>query len=53
MITMNELTKFINLVPMAYKDEMIRRHGADCDWRNMEIDAEAVHASGGGKAHGR
>ncbi|KAG2583405.1 hypothetical protein PVAP13_6KG201618 [Panicum virgatum] len=36
----------------AYRDEMIRRHGPDCDWRHMPIDAQAVHASSGGKAHG-
>lgn len=53
MIIRNEITKFINLVQDAYRDEMIKRHGPDCDWRNMEIDAEAVHASGGGKSHGR
>ena len=48
-----ELTKVIKLVQAAYKEEMFRRHGADCDWQNMPIDGEAVHASGGGKAHGR
>jgi len=29
------------------------RHGEDCNWRTMPIDAQAVHKSGGGKAHGR
>lgn len=48
-----ELTKVKKLVQAAYKEEMFRRHGADCDWQNMPIDAGAVHASGGGKAHGR
>jgi hypothetical protein len=53
MITKNGITKFINLLQNAYGEEMIRRHGPDCDWMNKEIDAEAVHASGGGKSHGR
>ncbi|XP_035820959.1 uncharacterized protein [Zea mays] len=37
----------------AYAEEMKDRHGEDCDWRTMPIDAQAVHKSGGGKAHGR
>ena len=48
-----ELTKVIKLVQVAYKEEMFRRHGADCDWQNMPIDTGAVHTSGGGNAHGR
>ena len=48
-----ELTKVIKLVRAAYKEEMFRRYGANCDWHNMPIDGEAVHMSGGGKAHGR
>jgi len=31
---------------------MIRRHGENFDWRKGPIDPEALHASGGGKAHG-
>ena len=53
MIATYELTKFIKLVQVAYKDKMVRHHGANYDWRSMPIDAEAVHASGEGKAHGR
>ena len=37
----------------AYRDEMITRHGEDYDWRHESVDADAIHASGGGKAHGR
>ncbi|KAG2543386.1 hypothetical protein PVAP13_9NG742977 [Panicum virgatum] len=36
-----------------YGQEMIRRHGENFDWRKGPIDPEALHASGGGKAHGR
>ena len=53
MIATYDQTKFNKLVQGAYRDEMIRRHGPDCDWRHMPIDAQAVHASSGGKAHGR
>jgi hypothetical protein len=53
MIATYDQTKFNKLVQGAYREEMARRHGADCDWRNMPIDPQAVHASGGGKAHGR
>ena len=28
-------------------------HGEEFDWRKEPVDPEAVHASGGGKAHGR
>jgi len=35
-----------------YGQEMIRRHGENFDWRKGPIDPEALHASGGGKAHG-
>ncbi|WVZ97106.1 hypothetical protein U9M48_042663 [Paspalum notatum var. saurae] len=38
---------------MAYGEEMTQRHGPDFDWRQAEIDAEALHASGGGRRHGR
>ena len=33
--------------------EMVRRYGENFDWRKGPIDPEALHASGGGKAHGR
>ena len=32
---------------------MIQRHGPDFDWKNSEVDPEALHASGGGRRHGR
>ncbi|WVZ79944.1 hypothetical protein U9M48_027466 [Paspalum notatum var. saurae] len=38
---------------MAYGEEMTLRHGPDFDWRQAEVDAEALHASGGGRRHGR
>ncbi|WVZ71164.1 hypothetical protein U9M48_019783 [Paspalum notatum var. saurae] len=38
---------------MAYGEEMTQRHGPDFDWRQAEVDAEALHASGGGRRHGR
>ena len=41
------------LLQESYKQEMIRKHGEEFDWRNAPIDAAAVHASGGGKPHGR
>jgi len=53
MIATYDQTKFNKLVQGVYRDEMIRRHGPDCDWRHMPIDAQAVHASSGGKSHGR
>jgi hypothetical protein len=31
---------------------MERRYGVGYDWRNAPIDRVAVHAAGGGKAHG-
>jgi hypothetical protein len=31
---------------------MKRRCGVGYDWRNAPIDGAAVHAAGGGKAHG-
>ncbi|WVZ51715.1 hypothetical protein U9M48_002830 [Paspalum notatum var. saurae] len=30
---------------MAYGEEMTQRHGPDFDWRQAEVDAEALHAS--------
>ncbi|WVZ64705.1 hypothetical protein U9M48_014189 [Paspalum notatum var. saurae] len=38
---------------MAYGVEMTQRHGPDFDWRQAEVDAEALHTSGGGRRHGR
>ncbi|WVZ54194.1 hypothetical protein U9M48_005031 [Paspalum notatum var. saurae] len=38
---------------MAYGEEMTQRHGPDVDWRHAEVDPEALHASGGGRRHGR
>jgi hypothetical protein len=32
---------------------MERRYGVGYDWRNVPIDGVTVHATGGGKAHGR
>jgi hypothetical protein len=45
-------TGFVSL-QAAYGSEMVRRHGEDVDWRHAPIDPTAVHASGGGKQHGR
>ncbi|WVZ58517.1 hypothetical protein U9M48_008788 [Paspalum notatum var. saurae] len=38
---------------MAYGEEMTQRHGSDFHRRQTEVDAEALHASGGGRRHGR
>ncbi|WVZ66989.1 hypothetical protein U9M48_016136 [Paspalum notatum var. saurae] len=38
---------------MAYGEEMTQHHGPDVDWRHAEVDPEALHASGGGRRHGR
>jgi hypothetical protein len=32
---------------------MEKCYGVGYDWRNAHIDGAAVHAAGGGKAHGR
>jgi hypothetical protein len=32
---------------------MERRYGVGYEWRNAPLDGVAVHATGGGKAHGR
>ncbi|WVZ77517.1 hypothetical protein U9M48_025375 [Paspalum notatum var. saurae] len=34
-------------------EEMTQRHEPDFYWRQAEVDAEALHASGGGRRHGR
>ncbi|WVZ50152.1 hypothetical protein U9M48_001437 [Paspalum notatum var. saurae] len=38
---------------MAYREEMTQRHGPEFNWRQADIDAEALLASGGGRRHGR
>ncbi|WVZ53647.1 hypothetical protein U9M48_004557, partial [Paspalum notatum var. saurae] len=37
---------------MAYGEEMTQRHGLEFNWQQVDIDAEALHTSGGGRRHG-
>ncbi|WVZ77089.1 hypothetical protein U9M48_024990 [Paspalum notatum var. saurae] len=38
---------------MAYGEEMTQRHGPEFNWQQADIHVEALHASGGGRRHGR
>jgi hypothetical protein len=36
-----------------YKEEVVKKHGEDINYKEEPSDGRAVYDSGGGKAHGR